>query len=357
MPFLSLTFQNFRNLENKTMQLCSKEIFFVGNNGQGKSNILEALYMSSYGSSFRTRHENEIIKDGSINFGISALYKQENDLTDRIVVKLENGKKRIEKNAKKILDRKDIINTIPTVVFCHDDLNFVIGEPEKRRFFIDQTISMYDYVYLDVMRRYKKTLKIRNQILKEKKYELLDVYDLHLAQSGLEIEKNREKTFYLFNRIFTKIYKDVTGIENVTIDYRPSWKTNSVDEIIKILYEKRETDKIMGTTMSGPHRDKIIFVKDNSLFIPTASTGQRRLIALVLRIVQAIYYTEVTHKKPVLLLDDVLLELDPEKRQKVTSLLPEYDQLFCTFLPEEPFERYKHSSTKILHIEKGDWYE
>ena len=131
----------------------------------------------------------------------------------------------------------------------------------------------------------------------------------------------------------------------------------SIDEVLFNLKNKREVDKILGTTMSGPHRDKIIFVKGSVSFVPTASTGQRRLIALILRTAQAVYYTQVTGRKPVLLMDDVLLELDPDKRQKVTALLPEYDQLFCTFLPGEPYQRYKHDTTRIYEIKEGGWKE
>ena len=92
-------------------------------------------------------------------------------------------------------------------------------------------------------------------------------------------------------------------------------------------------------------------------FVNTASTGQRRLEALTLRIVQAVLYSNITQKKPVLLMDDVLLELDPEKRQKIMTLLPEYDQLFCTYLPEEPDERYIISKTKVYQIKAGFLYE
>ncbi len=113
----------------------------------------------------------------------------------------------------------------------------------------------------------------------------------------------------------------------------------------------------MCTTMSGPHRDKVRFMKGAKQFVPSASTGQRRLISLILRIAQAQYYTVITQKKPILLMDDVLLELDPDKRQKVTALLPEYEQLFCTFLPGEPYERYKKTTTKIFKIEGGHWSE
>ncbi len=109
--------------------------------------------------------------------------------------------------------------------------------------------------------------------------------------------------------------------------------------------------------MTGPHRDRIIFMKDNHPFVPTASTGQRRLIALVLRTAQAVFYTQVTQKKPVLLMDDVMLELDPAKRQKLTSMLPPYDQLFCTFLPGEPYQSYMHEGTRVYKITDGTWEE
>ena len=113
----------------------------------------------------------------------------------------------------------------------------------------------------------------------------------------------------------------------------------------------------MSTTMSGPQRDKIKYVKNGINFISIASTGQRRLIALLLRVAQAVFFSQITKEKPILLMDDVMLELDPLKRQKLTAMLPEYDQLFCTFLPGEPYEKYKHSTTKVISIKDGYWSE
>lgn len=112
---------------------------------------------------------------------------------------------------------------------------------------------------------------------------------------------------------------------------------------------------VRGTTLSGPHRDRIVFERNGSAFIPKASTGQRRLISLVLRTAQAVFYNQITGNKPVLLMDDVLLELDPKKRQKVTALLPDYDQLFCTFLPGEPYENYRRENTFVYEIKDGKW--
>ena len=366
MPFLYQTFYNFRNLKNDTIDLSNREVYFVGENGQGKSNILESLYYVAYGISFRTHVDSQIVKNGEKNFSVNSLYNKENSDTQKVAVIFEENKKRIEKNGKKIHDRKELINTIPCILFCHDDLRFATGEPECRRFFIDQSLTMYDSTYIDDMRNYKKILKTRNQILKNHEYEMLDVYDSQLAQLGLVIQEKRKKAVFQFNQIFGKIYEEITGIQGLTISYDSSWKEiqtengkrfPSPEDIKSLLFEKRENDKYLETTMSGPHRDRINFILNRKLFVPVASTGQCRLISLILRVAQSVYFTRTTGLKPVLLMDDVLLELDPNKRAKLTAMLPEYDQLFCTFLPGEPYERYMKESTKIYHIENGEWHE
>ena len=358
MPILSLTLNNFRNLDNATIDLLSKEVYFVGENGQGKSNLLESIYMSSYGNSFKTHSDAEIPLYGTSFFSVKTFFREESGSSHTVNISYDGTKqmkKSIFLNGKRIKDRKDMINTIPCVLFCHEDLDFAVGEPERRRFFLDQSLSMYDVLYIDVMRRYKKVLKSRNLLLKEKKYETLRAFDFQLADNGREIIAKRKNAVYQFNRIFTELFEKITGIDGVYIAYEPSWKTTDLDGILTTLNEKLEMDKALCTTMSGPHRDKVRFMKGSKQFIPSASTGQRRLVSIILRVAQAKYYSEITQKKPILLMDDVLLELDPDKRQKVTAFLPEYDQLFCTFLPGEPYERYKKTTTKIFEIEGGKW--
>lgn len=365
MPFLYQTFFNFRNLKNDTIDLSSSEIYFVGENGQGKSNILESLYYSSYGISFRTHTDSQIIKRGEKSMSLNSLYKGQNNDVSKISVILDNGKKRIEKDSQKIQDRKELVNTIPCILFCHDDLKFAVGEPEYRRFFIDQSLTLYDSLYIDDLRNYKKIVKSRNSILKSHNYEMIEVFDKQLAETGEIIQEKRKKAVFYFNQIFGKIYEEISGIKGISINYEPSWKeieiegrkeTPDVNFILELLNSKREQDKMMETTMSGPHRDKINFVgNDKKLFVPIASTGQCRLISLLLRVAQSVYFTRKTGLKPVILMDDVLLELDPEKRKKITSMIPEYDQLFCTFLPGEPYEKYMKDSTKILKIQDGGW--
>lgn len=378
MPFLTLSVANYRNLSNETIDLLAKEIFFTGENGQGKSNLLEALYYSAYGSSFRTRNDSEIARKGESDFSIRSLFREENGTSHTTAIFFEKGQKKIEKDGKILHDRKELVNTIPCVLYNHDDLDFAVGSPERRRFFIDQSLSMYDVMYIDVMRRYKKVLKNRNLCLKEQKYQLLETYDVQLAVNGLEIQKKRKNAIFQFNQIFGNLYEQVTGIDGVGIKYIPTWNKKSVDEkpvtietfstytdsslpeideVQDFMRSKRDVEKALGTTVTGPHRDRIVFVRNKESFVPTASTGQRRLIALVLRTAQAVFYTRVTGKKPVLLMDDVLLELDPEKRKRLTTLLPEYDQLFCTFLPGEPYENYRKENTRIYKINSGGWEE
>ncbi|WP_407398812.1 DNA replication/repair protein RecF [Treponema sp.] len=360
MPFISLTPYNFRNLSNETIDLSSREVFFIGENGQGKSNFLESLYYCAYGSSFRTHQENEIIKNNESEMSLYSMFREESGSTHTTLLKIKDKKKSIEKDGKNIHDRKELVNTIPCVLYSHDDLDFAVGAPERRRFFIDQSLSMYDVMYIDVMRRFRKILKSRNLCLAERNLSLIESYDIQLIQNGIEIQKKRKSAVFKFNQIFDRIYEELTGIDGVHVRYFPSWKEYGegldCDYIMKeYLFKNREMEIMRGTTLSGPHRDRIVFERNGSAFIPKASTGQRRLVSLILRTAQAVFYSQITGKKPVLLMDDVLLELDPEKRKKVTALLPEYDQLFCTFLPGEPYDRYKRENTLVYEIKEGKW--
>ncbi len=233
MPFLSLSFANFRNIASGTIDLLSREVYFVGDNGQGKSNILESLYLAAYGSSFRR-----------------AIFRDQKERTNSISIVYRDGKKRIDKNAKQIMDRKELVDTIPCVLFNHDDLDFATGSPDRKRFFIDQSLSMYDSSYIDLLRTFKKVLKTRNLVLKERNTGILDVLDAQLAESGMAVIRKRSSTIRDFNRVFARLYGEVSGIDNVNIEYSPSWKVDTPDKVLVQLAEKREFDLTMGTSMS-----------------------------------------------------------------------------------------------------------
>jgi DNA replication and repair protein RecF len=364
MAFASLRTASFRNLIDAEVDVSGKDIFLIGENGQGKTNFLEALYYCSYASSFRSVRDGELVRLGEKDCSVSAKLGcgelSDGSINSEVTVYYKDGKKSIALDGKRIDDRKELLATAPCVVFCHEDMDFVSGTPERRRWFFDQCQSLGDPLYLDDLRNYRKVLKNRNSLLKNdagKKtpecISLLETLDTQLVRYGYEMIKKRQEGAEIFSRIIEPLYHEISGLEGVSLRYAPSWKEDSVDALLSELISHRDRDFMFGLSLSGPHRDRYIFTPQGREFSGKASTGQRRLLALLLRISQARIFSQKTGKKPVLLLDDVLLELDGEKRKKFLSLMPEYDQAFFTFLPEEPYKQYRKEDTIIYHVESG----
>jgi DNA replication and repair protein RecF len=279
-----------------------------------------------------------------------------NNMKKDIIIRLSKNKaKEIVVDDKKVIDRKELIQNIPCVVFSHSDMQIIIGPPYLQRRFFNQTLSIYDIVFIDLLRKYKKILLFRNRILKEKKTDLLDVYNIKLAQYGLEIQKKRQHIVASFNIIFSDLFKRITGFEErCVILYRPSWKDClDQNDVLAVLKKKREKDILWKSTTTGPHRDRFFFYLGDRDFLKTASTGQTRLISLILKIAQSKFFAEITQKKPLLLLDDVLLEIDKKKREFLIQLMPAYDQAFFTFLPDEDFASYEKSDTLKYFVKSG----
>jgi DNA replication and repair protein RecF len=363
MKFSSLRTYGFRNLKPAEIKLHGKDIFLVGENGQGKSNFLEAIYFCSFASSFRGALDKEIMLTGTTECSVWADVCYDtgdaSSINDEVLIKIQNDKKSITINNKNIKERKDLLSVAPSIVFCHEDMHFINGTPEQRRWFFDQNLCLCDIEYVDDLRKYKKILKTRNSLLKEIKEKkqtqvnLLDVLDPQLAEYGLRLMQKRKQEIINFSLLFGPLYKIVSEIESIDVEYEASWKHDDMDGIITDLYNKREREIFLGLTLSGPHRDNYYYTRDGADFSKKASTGQKRLMALLLRAAQARRFYAVNNKKPILLLDDVLLELDGEKRVKFLSVLPEYDQAIYTFLPEEPYNNYKKDDTLIYKIKDG----
>jgi DNA replication and repair protein RecF len=301
-----------------------------------------------------------LARTGEKDFSVAATLSSGED--DRILVKCQGGKKTVLVNGKRVEDRKDLLSVIPCVILCHEDMEFVAGPPERRRWFFDQCLSLCDPLYLDDLRCFRRVLKARNTLLKDHMSvyagiagndSTLDALDTQFVQYGMKLIVEREKAAVAFSGIFGSLYEEVSGIDGVTVHYLPSWKGDSVEKTIAWLGQRRENDKFAGTSLSGPHRDRYLFVRNGADFSEKASTGQRRLLALLLRIAQARRFSEMTGKNPVLLLDDVLLEMDGEKRRKFISVMPEYDQAFFTFLPEEPYSLYRKPGAMVYTVEDG----
>ena len=334
-----LVLDNFRNIRDREIDTSAKQIILTGENGQGKTNLLEAIYILCYGNSFRTQNLREAVSYGQDGFRLSSVFEDFQGLERKAEILFDENGKKIRLDNKEIKDRKELIYCLPCIVFSHDDIEFVRGEPENRRRFFDQTMTMYDPVFFDDLRRYKLVLKQRNAAIKDQRISLLDIYDEKLASYGIQIMKARRSVCSSFSSLFPDIYNAVSQEDRgIGIQYRPSWnEEDSVEGIVERLFNQRETDLKMNTTTSGPHRDRFLVTDKNGQFTSGASTGQMRLASLVFRSAQAAFFRQKTGLYPIFLIDDVLLELDTQKRSRYLSYLGHYNQAFFTFLPEEKY--------------------
>ena len=359
MPITKVRYSSFRNLQDASLELNAERVFFVGENGQGKTNLLEALYYLSCGASFRGQVDLEAVQRGFTGFSITGECREAlqhgGEPADEVRISLENRAKEIRLNAKPLRDRKALIERNPVVVFCHEDFSFAAGEPERRRFFFDQTASLVSAGYIDTLREYKRILRQRNAALREGRLDLLDLLDQQIAIRGIDLVGARRGLQESFDDRFALRYEAVSMLgREVRIRYRPSWQLEGgIEGILERLRARRAEEVALGTSLSGPHRDRWSFVTPDGDFAATASTGQLRLLSLTLRMVQAEHFTDMTGRLPTLLLDDVLLELDRGKRRRFLELLPQAGQSFFTFLPGEPWEEYRSKSTLVFEVADG----
>ncbi len=359
MRFLRIWTNHYRNLESGWIDLDAQEVFLVGYNGQGKTNLLEALYALCYGSSFRTNVLREIARHGERSFKVVGIYGDDEGIEHTLELEFKDAKRTVSLDGKVVRDRKDLIYNIPCIVFSHDDIAFVRGEPESRRYVFDQTMSMYDPLFFDDLRRYRSVLRQRNLSIKEGRDDLLAIYDQQLARHGIAIQGNRTRTAARFNEIFPSLYREISHTDtDVEIDYIPSWKNCATEEeVVEHLSSHRERDRIMATTTSGIHRDRFVISSQGQSFDQSGSTGQLRLASLVLRSAQMAFYEQMTAKKPVILVDDVLLELDHTRRERFLSHLKSYSQALFTFLPDEHYSKSLQDEDSLFYTVREGRFE
>ena len=339
MYFKEISLTNFRNYENQKVDFHDRVNIILGENAQGKTNLLEALYIMSLGKSFRTAKDSEMIRFGSQMARVKTVsVKDGEDLT--IEIGLIRNKKSLKIDGVKKNRISDLLENVYIVIFSPDDLKIVKDEPEKRRKFIDRELCQLKPVYYDVLSRYKKALMQRNFLLKEERidFSVLDIWDRELAGYGAKIIAYRMSFIDKLKIISRKIHSDLTeGREELSLSYesdiplKGSGKETEVALSVKsqaeiaelflnILLKNRKNDIKRRTTLRGPHRDDLRIEIGGVDVRNFGSQGQQRTSALSLKLAELILIEEETGEKPVLLLDDVLSELDrTRQRQLITS--------------------------------------
>jgi DNA replication and repair protein RecF len=358
MGFERLRFFNFRNLKDRELALGAPQVFLVGRNGQGKTNLLEAIHLLCLGASFRESRESAFARDASSPTGLAGTFSTPEAGSRSFSLQMAEGRrKELRVDDKLLADRRGLLAEVLCLCFVQQDMDFVAGSPEERRRFFDQTLVLCDPGYLEALRSYRQVLKSRNVCLREGRDELLDAYDAQLAAHGLFLRQRRGVLIGEFDLLFHSLLSEISGSDQeVRIRYAPSWDTlNTTEEVMAYLASRRQRDQLAGLTTSGPHRDGCSYIRDGKDYVPFASTGQLRLCALALRVAQARFLSSRTARKPVLLVDDVLLELDPLKRAAFLQRFPPYEQVLFTFLPDESWRASRTADTLVLEVEAGDF--
>ena len=362
MGFRSLRFYNFRNIEDGIVDVGASEVFLIGENGQGKTNIIEAVYLLSFGSSFRTKKDEPFFRHGQTEMALEGRFLPE-DPGERlagasgeteILLKGTAKQKEIRLDGKTIKDRREMIGRFPCIVFCHDDIGYITGTPDRQREFFNQTLSLKDPLFLDVLRRYTKALKQRNMAIKDRNWNVAALFDEELVKAGIVITRMRRTLATEFSGFFARLFRDISQASaEVRLRYVPSWQEEEEAAVFQLLEKKRGSDEFFSTTTTGPHRDRFRFFFGEKEFTAAASTGQIRLASLILKAAQAEFFSSCSGRRPILLLDDVLLEMDTAKRKRFIARLPLYEQVFFTFLPDEQFYAYKKSDTLVYQVQDG----
>jgi len=345
---------HFRNLKDKEYFFDAPEVILVGKNGQGKTNILESIYMLCLANSFRSRKFEDICRMGMHDMSVKGYFYSDIDIS----VFFENKKKTVYVNDKILKDRRDLLHNVQCVAFVHEDIQYINGSPLLRRRYLDQCLSIINPLYIDVLRSYKKVLYNRNIILKSQDTILLDVLDMQLVEYGMQIVQERLGFLERFSSRIGEIFSHVSGMKSLLkITYKTSWKNSEKEKILSYVKTVRDKELLMRMTLTGPHRDDIDVFFSGKNFTSVASTGQIRLLSLIFKIIQAQISNETYSYQPILLFDDVLLELDEIYQNRFLSFIPPYDQVFFTFLKEKQFQRFYTKQTKYYTVHAGDIYE
>lgn len=330
----SIELKDFRNYENLNVSFNRKVNIFLGNNAQGKTNLLEGIYLNAMAKSFKTSKDKEMIRFGEefCKLKIVSIVDDEEQVTE-IVINRE-GKKGVKLNGVKIKKTSELLDRIYIIIFSPEDLKIVKDEPEKRRRFIDRELCQIKPGYFNDLSQYKKVLKQRNAYLKEPSIDpsILDIWDMELAKYGSRIIQKRSEFIEKINLISREIHDKISGgREELTLRYEASISETDDTEAVfyEILQKTRDDDIRNRTTGKGPHKDDLNISADGIDLRKFGSQGQQRTAALSLKLSEIRLIEEETGELPILLLDDVLSELDNERQSYLINSLGE-NQMFIT---------------------------
>lgn len=351
----SIELKNYRNYDELHMGFHPGTNILYGNNAQGKTNILEAIYVCCTTKSHRGSKDREMIHFNQDESHIKLTIRK-NDVPYRIDMHLKKNKtKGVAINGIPIRKASELFGIVNVVFFSPEDLNLIKNGPAERRKFIDLELCQLNKLYVHSLVSYNRILMQRNKLLKDLFFhpeyeETLDVWDMQLVQYGKEIIRFREEFISQLNDMIIDIHRKLTGgKENLRIVYDPNASAEALEENLK---RSRTQDVKQKTTLVGPHRDDIGFYLGDIDIRRFGSQGQQRTAALSLKLAEIELVKKLVRDYPVLLLDDVLSELDGERQNHLLEAITHIQTMItCTGL--EDFVNNRFQIDKLFRVVQG----
>lgn len=353
----SLNILNYRNIREASLEFSPKLNCFVGLNGQGKTNVLDAIYLLSFTKSAYTSQDSLNITHGEEMALVQGNYGE-----FTISCGLKRGvKKQFRKDKKDYPRLLDHIGLIPLVMVSPADHQLIEEGSDERRRFMDVVIGQRNRKYLDCLTNYNALLKQRNALLKqyadspEPPHDLLEVLEWQMIEPAEYIYKTRTYFFKEFEPYFAQVYKLISGsAETPSLRYISQLQDRNLREAY---IKTRQRDLILGWTSQGPHKDDLDMRLGEYPLKQVGSQGQQRTFVLAMKLAQALYLADTTGEAPILLLDDIFDRLDSERVERIVNMVQseQFGQIFITDTDRQHLtEILKPSETaKIFHVENG----
>ena len=355
---ISLT--NFRNYDNLDLEFDQNINIFIGNNAQGKTNILESIYVLSISKSHRINKDLFLIKDNCLFTKIHGEIINYDKLNEFEILINKKGK-RVSINSNPFRKISEYLSNINTIMFCPDDLEIIKGTPSERRYFLNSSLSQFYSDYSLKLSKYNKLLKNRNEYLKNT--EKIDKIYLKILTDKL-INLNVDLIIYRrnyineINKYIVKIYKNLTNKDKISIKY-DSFINNDINEknIKQEIQEKfdrvLENEIFQRTTLLGIHKDDFSIYIDDVKINNYGSQGQQRISILCLKLAEIDIYKERFNKKPIILLDDIFSELDSEKKENIIKYINSDMQVFITSTDLTNIDEKITKNADIFYVNDG----
>ena len=370
----TLTLRSFRNYREQRVNFDARKTILVGDNAQGKSNLLEAVELLATLRSHRTSRDRDLVFKGAEAAKIEAeVARPYGSIETASLTLRQQGRRTLARNTETLRRQADFLGALNAVQFSSLDLDLVRGGPDARRAWLDTLLLQIEPIYAHILQQYEKVLRQRNALLKAmrrtleedaaistERQEELALWDEQLAAAGSRVMRRRARALALLAPLAQTWHERISGAtERLNIAYAPSVSTDS-DEVDIVrgaiaakIERRRDAEQHLGSTVVGPHRDDIAFVIDEAPARAYGSQGQQRTLVLALKLAELNLIEGVVGEPPLLLLDDVLAELDPKRQNQLLEVIGDRFQTLVTTTHLDSFAGQWRARSQILTVRAG----